>query len=348
MPKSSVNSIPPGSPAPLSVHNVVTNPPAPPGGSSPNVGTPQTKPKAGEIKYEWEQSVAKLNEEIKELRDATAKLLAEIRALIKDYSNDKELTTLEGAIAAVHPSVSRAYADVEHMNHILKGIKYDSLSEEVAQKVKHFVDEFNFSIGRKHSTQNGEQVRLSKVPESKLDIDPKLIANMSKRPIEEETLVKSNESEIIEGSSDKRKKRNPEKDESSKRSESDKKIYEENESIVEDGDDATSESESDAKTSDNLGVSGSKSVLPKENERDEKLNAVSSNKPKKKNADKEETNNKNDLVRKFDGKQLPKILKEKKESKDDQSSDVTVVSSESFFELSQETMIDKDGNIIDI
>ncbi len=137
---------------PLSPGNPVTNSGAPHKSSSPNVGIQQTKPKAGEIKYEWEQSVAKLNEEIKELRDAMAKLLADIRELIKDYKNAKALTAVAEAIASANPSVSRAFADVEHVNHILKGIDYKALSPEVATKVTQLVEDFYRSIGKTQSS----------------------------------------------------------------------------------------------------------------------------------------------------------------------------------------------------
>ncbi len=158
---SRANIVPLSSTTPINDNGDKTDPPL------PSFGPKSVNPKSRKIQDAWTQSVEKLNAEIKDLRDAMSKLLDDIRALIKDYKNDKHLTALMDALASAGTSVSRAFSDTAHVDHMIRQIDYQALSPDIAVKVKKAIEEFHRSINQSRALSGNESRAVVNAPQQK-------------------------------------------------------------------------------------------------------------------------------------------------------------------------------------
>ncbi len=143
---SNVNNTQPP-PLPLAANNTVTGPADSSGGSPPVIGTQQAKPKAGEIKNEWEQSVAKLNQEIKELRDATQDLLKDIRSLIAIFKMEAQLKPIVDSVDSGLQHLTDAFGSTDKLLTNLRKVNTkDWRDDKAAQEFHTTMDRYSSRV----------------------------------------------------------------------------------------------------------------------------------------------------------------------------------------------------------
>ncbi len=109
---------------------------------------PAQNPQAAQIQDDWNQSVAQLNDELKQVRDAMADLLTEIRALIQDYNLHTQLTPVSTAVDASLNAVGEAFRSTDMVSQALSVVDTSGWNAQAVQSFNNSMNAFTQKLAQ--------------------------------------------------------------------------------------------------------------------------------------------------------------------------------------------------------
>ncbi len=103
---------------------------------------PAQNPQAGHIQDDWNQSVAQLNNELRQVREAMADLLTEIRALIQEHNLHTQLTQVSTAVDASLNAVGEAFRSTDRVGQALSVVDTTGWPQQAVQSFNHSMSTF--------------------------------------------------------------------------------------------------------------------------------------------------------------------------------------------------------------
>ncbi len=109
---------------------------------------PVQNPQAGHIQDDWNQSVAQLNNELRQVRDAMADLLTEIRALIQDYNLQTQLSQVSTAVDASLNAVGEAFRSTDMVGQAMSVVDTTGWPPQAVQSFNHSMSKFQQKLAQ--------------------------------------------------------------------------------------------------------------------------------------------------------------------------------------------------------